>query len=93
MKLRSEIIHFIAETLADQVVETGLIETDYSQEELIEKIQRVITEDLLVEDRLNDEVREILSKHSEQLDKSHANYSEMFRMVKNRLVRERGLIL
>ncbi len=93
MKLRKEIIHLISESAAALALEADLMETDYSQEELSEKISRVIIEDLLVEDRLNDEVREILSKHSELMDKSNVNYSEMFRVVKSRLVKERGLIL
>lgn len=93
MKLRKEIVHFIAEALAAQLVDEGLIESDYSQHELSEKVRRIITDDLLVEDRLNDEVRDILSRHSRMLDRSNVNYSEMFKMVKNRLVKERGLIL
>lgn len=93
MKLRKEIIGLVAESLAAQMVEEGVIETDYPPEELSEKIRRVIIDDLLVEDRLNDEVRDILGKHSQLLDRSHVNYSEMFRAVKNRLAKERGLIL
>jgi hypothetical protein len=93
MRLRREIINFISGALAAQIVEEGLIESDYSHEELSEKIRKVITDDLLVEDRLNDEVREILNQHSDMLDRSDVNYSEMFKMVKRRLVRERGLIL
>jgi len=93
MKLRKEIIHLISEATAALVLEAGLMETDYSEEELSEKISRIITEDLLIEDRLNNEVREILSKHSELMDKNNVNYSDMFRVVKSRLVKERGLIL
>lgn len=93
MKLRKEIIHFIAEGLAEKLVDEGLIETEYDHEELVTLFNRVITNDLMMEDRLNDEVRKILEEHSELVDKSNINYSEMFKMIKKRLIKERGLIL
>ena len=93
MKLRKEIIHFISDSLVAKILDEGLIETDYSHEEMTGKFVKIIHEDLLVEDRLNDEIREILTEHSDELDSSHASYGEMFKMIKRRLVKERGLIL
>jgi hypothetical protein len=52
----------------------------------------VIEEDLAVEDRLNDEVREILSEYTEYMRREGVSYQEMFRRIKNQLVRERKVI-
>jgi hypothetical protein len=56
-------------------------------------IREVITEDLQVEDRLNDEVKELLRAFSSEFNKGEADYQKMFTMVKRKLVQERGLIL
>ena len=50
-------------------------------------------EELSLEDRINDEVRVILEAYSEEMRKSGANYQEMFRNVKNELVRKYKAVL
>jgi len=57
-----------------------------------EIISSVITEDLAVEDRLNDEVREILSEYSEYMRREGVSYQEMFRRAKNTLISQRKVI-
>ena len=46
-----------------------------------------------IEDRLNEEVREILTKHAEDMRKAGASYQEMYKKVKGELARQRKLIL
>ncbi len=52
-----------------------------------------VTADLQIEDRLNEEVREILRSHSDEMTRSGVQYHDMFKMIKNELVRKRKLIL
>ena len=58
-----------------------------------ERLARALTEDLQVEDRLNDEVREILRGLSDRMEGQNIQFHEMFKLVKAKLVRERKLIL
>ena len=58
-----------------------------------ELIGGMIQEELMVEDRLNDEVREVLEQYSEYMRRENISYQEMFKMIKNKLVRERKVIL
>jgi hypothetical protein len=53
----------------------------------------VFRDDLAVEDRLNEEVREILEKHNEEISRGDIDYQEMFRKIKTKLARERKIIL
>ena len=53
----------------------------------------VIVDDLSVEDRLNEEVREILEQHQEKINRGNIDYHKMFLMIKRMLVQERGLVL
>ena len=57
-----------------------------------EVIATIITEELQVEDRLNDEVREILSQYSEYMRREGVSYKEMFRRIKNTLIAQRKVI-
>ena len=55
-------------------------------------ISHLIEEELQVEDRLNDEVRELLSQYSEYMRREGVSYQEMFRRIKNTLISQRKVI-
>ena len=55
-------------------------------------ISDVIEEDLAIEDRLNDEVRDLLSQYSEYMRREGVSYQEMFRRIKNTLITQRKVI-
>ena len=93
MKLKKEMVRHISEVLARNLLEHGFLKGREGEQALADRIQRIITEDLMVEDRLNDEVRQILHAHARDLDERRVDYSKMFQLVKSKLVRERGLIL
>ncbi len=63
-----------------------------SLEPVSELIANTITEELQVEDRLNDEVREILSQYSDYMRREGVSYQEMFRRIKNTLISQRKVI-
>jgi len=60
---------------------------------LHEGIFNLITEDFQKEDKLDQEVREILSQHMEKIRKDNIEYQTMFRMIKTKLAKERNLVL
>jgi hypothetical protein len=47
----------------------------------------------MVEDRLNEEVKDLLPAHTYDNERGNIDYARMFTMVKRKLVQERGLIL
>ncbi len=57
-----------------------------------ETIEKVITQELEVEDKLNDEVREILEQYSDYMRREGVSYQEMFRRAKNTLIAQRKVI-
>lgn len=60
---------------------------------LIEDMTNLITEDFQKEDKLDQEVREILSEHREKIRKENIEYQTMFRMIKMKLAKERNIVL
>ncbi len=55
-------------------------------------IGNVVEEDLAVEDRLNDDVRDLLSQYGDYMRRENVSYQEMFRRVKNNLITQRKVI-
>jgi hypothetical protein len=53
----------------------------------------IISDDFAVEDALNVDVRKILEAFEGQMQKEGVQYHEMFKKVKAKLIKERGLIL
>ena len=93
MRLTKEQIQSIASTAIERLQKQGLIDITGSRDTLTRSLDHVITEELAVEDRLNVEIREILKKFESDFEKGRADYQKMFKMVKQKLVQERGLIL
>ncbi len=57
-----------------------------------ELIDNIIIEELTVEDRLNDEVRQILEEYSVYMTNNSISYSEMFRKIKNQMIQQRKIV-
>jgi hypothetical protein len=92
MRLTSDEIEYISRKIVKTLSAEGKLEMD-SDARVVEGIGRVITEELMVEDKLNEEVREVLIQHASEMDRSNITYTEMFKMVKKKLAREKGIIL
>jgi hypothetical protein len=55
-------------------------------------IAQVIEGDLSIEDRLNDEVRDMLDEYSDYMRRENVSYQEMFRKIKNQLLAQRKIM-
>jgi len=90
MLLAREFVAYISRQLVKRLT-PGVIETT-APDAVAEKISEVIEEELAVEDRLNDEVRDLLSQYSEYMRREGVSYQEMFRRIKNTLITQRKVI-
>jgi len=90
MLLPREFIAYLSRELVKKLTPKS-IET-INPASVAEIIANVITDELAVEDRLNDEVREILQQYSEYMRREGVSYQEMFRKVKNTMIAERKVI-
>ena len=57
------------------------------------RMSRIVVDELMVEDRLNDEVREIMRTYNDQIRRADVELHEMFKVIKAKLARERNIIL
>jgi len=92
MRLSADEIQFISRKIVKTLVAAKRLEVD-DEARLVEAIARVIVDELSVEDRLNEEAREVLAQHMSQMERSDITYSEMFRKVKRELAKKKGIVL
>ncbi len=90
MLLAREFVAYLSRELVKRLT-AGAVETN-APAAVAEKISAVISEELAVEDRLNDEVRDLLSQYSEYMRREGVSYQEMFRRIKNTLISQRKVI-
>jgi hypothetical protein len=92
MRLSPDEIQYISRKIVKTLVAEGKLEVD-SETRVEENIAKVIVEELQIEDRLNEEVREVLLEHSSQMERSDITYTEMFKKVKRELAKKKGIVL
>jgi hypothetical protein len=92
MRLTTDEIQYIARKIVKTLVAEEKLEVD-SEARLVDELVRVVTDELMVEDRLNEEVREVLIQHSSEMERSNITYTEMFKMLKKKMAREKGIVL
>lgn len=90
MLLAKEFIQYLGREIVKRLHPNILETSDVAAGSQV--LATVIEEDLAIEDRLNDEVREILSEYTEYMRREGVSYQEMFRRIKNQLVKERKVI-
>jgi hypothetical protein len=90
MLLAREFVDFVSRQIVKKLTPAWIETTD--NQVAAEFIAAVVEEDLSVEDRLNDEVRELLSQYSDYMRRESVSYQEMFRRIKNTLITQRKVI-
>ncbi len=93
MRITKEFIETISKKVVRSLLEKDLIVWEETPEKLEAIINGIVTEDLMVEDQLNEEVKTLLESKTQEYERSMMDYGRVFQMVKSKLVRERGLIL
>ena len=83
----------LAKKIADNLVKKDLVESLVPGATLIAETERLLLEELMVEDRLNEEVRQILKKFEPEIEKGRLDYRRLFDMTKQNIVREKNIIL
>jgi hypothetical protein len=93
MRLTQQQIRSVSEGVVKEAVRRRALKLLVPYEEAFALVEKAIAEDLMVEDRLNEEVKQILKTYEREIEQGRADYKTMFDMVKKKLVRERGLVL
>jgi hypothetical protein len=92
MRLNKNQIEHLAVLMLRNLQKDGKVLIE-EKERLLEETIGLLIEEFQKEDQLDQEVREILSKHMEKIRRENIEYQTMFRMIKTKLARERNIVL
>lgn len=83
----------MARKIADVLLDEEQVLRDVEAKALAAAIEPIILEELMVEDRINDEVREMLSEHESNIDGNQMDYRKLFDLTKRKIIEEREIII
>lgn len=90
MLLPREFVTYLSRQIVRKLV-PATVET-HNPEKVVEMVDALIFDELEAEDRLNDEVREILEDYSDYMRREGVSYQEMFRKAKNQLIQKKKIV-
>jgi len=90
MLLPREFVAYLSRQIVKRL-QPNTIET-HTPDKVTELVNHIISDELDAEDKLNDEVRDILEQYSDYMRREGVSYQEMFRRIKNTLVSQRKVI-
>lgn len=88
---KNQIEHLASVILRNLGKEGKIIIEDKSR--LLEEVTNALLDEFQKEDRLDQEVRELLSKHMDKIRKENIEYQQVFKAIKIKLAREKGIVL
>jgi len=94
MLLNRDYVGHMATQVIKKLVEDKLIEVKEKElDAVITRVRLRMMDEITVEDKVNDEVRNILTQHQDEMRRMGISYQEMFKKVKGQIARDRKLIL
>ena len=92
MLLSRDYVAYMAGELVKRLLGSKMIEVP-STDALTQRLRSAMQDEISIEDRLNEEVRQILTQYADDMRRAGASYQEMFKKVKGELARQKKLIL
>jgi hypothetical protein len=92
MLINRDLVTHIAADIVKKLHEGELVEVKNTAD-LTHRVRQAMIDEITVEDRINEEARQILIQHQEQMRNSGISYQDMFKKVKAQLARDKKLVL
>ena len=92
MLLNRDLVGHMAAEALKKLVEGEMVEVK-TPETVVSRLRQAMLEEITVEDRINEEARQILIQNQEQMRTTGVSYQEMFKKVKTQLARDKKLVL
>jgi hypothetical protein len=94
MLLNRDYVAHAASEVVKKLLEGELVEIkEKDLEAVITRVRLRMMEEITIEDKVNEEVRNILTQYQDEMRRTGVSYQEMFKKVKGQLARDRKLIL
>jgi len=93
MRLNNEEIKELSNFLAKTLMEKNLLVKQVKLEDIRLDIYNIILEDMKMEDKLNEEVKDIMERYEAELKSGKLDYNKLFNMIKQQIIKERKLVI
>ena len=94
MLLNRDYMGHMASEVVKRLIEGNLVEIkEKDVEAVIVRVRHRMTEEITIEDKVNEETRNILTQYQDEMRRTGISYQEMFKKVKGQIARDRKLIL
>ena len=94
MLLNRDYVGYMASEVVKRLMEGNLVEIkDKDIDAVTVRVRLRMTEEITVEDKVNEETRNILTQYQDEMRRTGISYQEMFKKVKGQIARDRKLIL
>ncbi len=93
MLFSKEYVGYLAKQVVTKLIANDHIAVTGNTNAVVEHVNAALIEELSLEDRINEDVRTILEQYQDEMLASGASYQEMFKKVKNELVRKYKAVL
>ncbi len=92
MRLLRGYVDYMTRALIQRLIAAEMIETAVV-DRVTQGVRQAVLDELAVEDRINDKVREYMNKYADEIRRGGLSYHEMFKRIKSELVRREKVIL
>lgn len=93
MRIPKSWVPVLAKEIMEDLLRKNSIELNAPQDQVTKIMENLILEELMIEDRINTEVHEMLKKFNTEIEKGRLDYRKLFEMTKQKIVKERNIIL
>ncbi len=93
MRIPKGFIPVLAREITDELLRKDQIELKSSRNQVLALVEELILEELMVEDRLNQEVRDMLKQYDAEIEQGRLDFRRLFDLTKMKLVKDRNIIL
>ncbi len=93
MRIPKGWVSVLAKEIIEELLKKELIELKLPEDKVVKLLEELMLDEFMVEDRLNEEVREILKQYDTEIEKGRLDYHRLFELTKRKLVKERNIIL
>ncbi|GAB4482773.1 MAG: DUF507 family protein [Thermodesulfovibrionales bacterium] len=93
MRIPKTWVPLLSKRIIDNLIAKEMIRPKIPVDKLLAEAEQIVMNELMIEDRLNDEVKELLRKHETDIERGRMDYRKLFELTKQKLVKERNLVL
>lgn len=93
MRLKAEQVEKLSALILQGLLDKDLAKLKADKPKVLERIRQAITNDLNAEDRLDDEVRQLMDQFRPQIEAGALNERELFLKIKKEMAKKKKMVL